>query len=98
MAQDGLLFPLLTECGRHMSQTTFECGLSDPISNVSSMRLGCVPTCTYSCPLVIGSLRTYFKTRWDSIIMFTIIFLIFAHGHFDNQGFRVHQTFTLTVR
>lgn len=44
------------------AQTTSECGLTDPISNASSQR-GCPDTCTWSCPLVIGSLRTHLDTR-----------------------------------
>ena len=44
---------------------TNECGhlCLRPPPNVSSMRLGCVHTCTHSCPLVIGSLRRYVG-RW----------------------------------
>lgn len=43
----------------HASQSTWSEGL---VSNVSSVRLGGVHTCTYSCPLVIGSLRTHVDT------------------------------------
>ncbi len=42
----------------HASQTTSECCLSDRISVVSSICAGVVHTCSSSCPLVIGSLRT----------------------------------------
>lgn len=43
----------------HASQSTWSEGL---VTNFSSMRLGGVHTCTYSCPLVIGSLRNHVNT------------------------------------
>lgn len=42
----------------HAAQTTCECRLSDLISNVSSVRVECSPTCICSCPLATGPLRT----------------------------------------
>lgn len=53
----GQIVPTAKRTWPHEAQTTFECGLSDPISNASWTPLGCVQTRTKGYPLVIGSLR-----------------------------------------
>lgn len=48
VAMDGLLFSLLKT---NVAQATSKCGLSDPVSNESSVCLGCDPTWTEGSPL-----------------------------------------------
>lgn len=48
----------------HAAQPTSKCGLRDPILITFTIWLERVSACTQSGPLVIGSLKTDFKTRW----------------------------------
>ena len=62
VAQDKFAYTLLKECGlMRRAQTFSDWDMSDRIS----VHLGCFHTCTWSCPLVIGSPKTHVNARCE---------------------------------
>ena len=58
MAQDTCGDAVKRLCS-NAAQPTPECDLSDRIEKVSSVHVGCIRICSWSCPLETGSLRMH---------------------------------------